>query len=139
MQCICLDMVQVKIRCLITNLKQTLVKSQSDKITKQIINQRGLRKREEIMWKPEFLSMVLSAAVSLLTLFTFFQNRMTSTEKRLTILEEKNKQNDKELEETKNRLDNHDLQMQVLIQMTEQIKNLSEKIEKIDNKLEELS
>ena len=120
-------------------LKQTLVKSQSDKITKQIINQRGLRKREEIMWKPEFLSMVLSAAVSLLTLFTFFQNRMTSTEKRLTILEEKNKQNDKELEETKNRLDNHDLQMQVLIQMTEQIKNLSEKIEKIDNKLEELS
>ena len=64
---------------------------------------------------------------------------MTSTEKRLTILEEKNKQNDKELEETKTRLDNHDLQMQVLIQMTEQIKNLSEKIEKIDNKLEELS
>ena len=64
---------------------------------------------------------------------------MTSTEKRLTILEEKNKQNDKELEETKNRLDNHDLQMQVLIQMTEQIKNLSEKVDKIDNKLEELS
>ena len=53
------------------------------------------------MWKPEFLSMILSAAVSLLTLFTFFQSRMTSTEKRLTILEEKNKQNDKELEETK--------------------------------------
>ena len=91
------------------------------------------------MWKPEFFSMILSAAVSLLTLFAFFQSRMTSTEKRLTILEEKNKQNDKELEETKSRLDNHDLQMQVLIQMTEQIKNLSEKIEKIDNKLEELS
>ena len=91
------------------------------------------------MWKPEFLSMILSAAVSLLTLFTFFQSLMTSTEKRLTILEEKNKQNDKELEETKTRLDNHDLQMQVLIQMTEQIKNLSEKVDKIDNKLEELS
>ena len=75
------------------------------------------------MLKPEFLSMILSAAVSLLTLFTFFQSRMTSTEKRLTVLEEKNKQNDKELEETKGRLDNHDLQMQVLIQMTEQIKN----------------
>ena len=53
------------------------------------------------MWKPEFLSMILSASVSLLTLFTFFQSRMTSTEKRLTILEEKNKQNDKELGETK--------------------------------------
>ena len=91
------------------------------------------------MWRPEFLSMILSASVSVLTLFTFFFFFFTSTEKRLTILEERNKQNDKELEETKSRLDNHDLQMQVLIQMTEQIKNLSEKIEKIDNKLEELS
>lgn len=91
------------------------------------------------MLKPEFLGMLLSASVSVLTLFTFFQSRMTSTEKRLTILEEKKKQNDKELEETKGRLDNHDLQMKVLIQMTEQIKNLSEKIEKIDNKLEEVS
>lgn len=91
------------------------------------------------MWRPEIISMILSASVSVVTLFTFFQSRMTSTEKRLTILEEKNKQNDKELEETKSRLDNHDLQMQVLIQMTEQIKNLSEKIEKIDNKLEEIS
>ena len=83
--------------------------------------------------------MFLSASVSVLTLFTFFQSRMTNSERRTTILEEKDKQNDKELEETKSRLDNHDLQMQVLIQMTEQIKNLSEKIEKIDNKLEELS
>lgn len=89
--------------------------------------------------KFEFFNTILSAAASILAMFTFFQSRMTSTEKRLTILEEKNKQNDKELEETKSRLDNHDLQMQVLIQMTEQIKNLSEKIEKIDNKLEELS
>ena len=70
------------------------------------------------MWKPEIFSMLLSASVSVLTLFTFFQSRMTSTEKRLTILEEKNKQNDKELEETKTRLDNHDLQMQVLIQIS---------------------
>lgn len=91
------------------------------------------------MWKPEAVSVVLSCVVSLLGIFTFFQGRMTSTEKRLTILEEKNNQQDKELAEIKNRLDNHDLQMQVLIQMTEQIKNLSEKVEKIDNKLEELS
>ena len=91
------------------------------------------------MWRPEIISMILSAAVSVITLFTFFQSRMTSTEKRLTILEEKNKQNDKELGETKGRLDNHDSQMQVLIQMTEQIKNLSEKVDKIDNKLEEVS
>lgn len=73
------------------------------------------------MWKPEIISMFLSASVSVLTLFTFFQSRMTNSERRTTILEEKDKQNDKELEETKSRLDNHDLQMQVLIQMTEQI------------------
>lgn len=91
------------------------------------------------MWKPEIISMFLSASVSVLTLFTFFQSRMTNSERRTTILEEKDKQNDKELEETKSRLDNHDLQMQVLIQMTEQIKNLSEKVDKIDNKLEEIS
>ena len=91
------------------------------------------------MWRPELISIILSAPVSVITLFTFFQSRMTSTEKRLTILEEKNKQNDKEFVETKSRLDSHDLQMQVLIQMTEQIKNLSEKVDKIDNKLEELS
>ena len=69
----------------------------------------------------------------------FFSRSYDSTEKRLTILEEKDKQQDKELTEIKVRLDNHDLQMQVLIQMTEQIKNLSEKVDKIDNKLEELS
>lgn len=91
------------------------------------------------MWKPETISVVLSCVVSFLGIFAFFQGRMTSTEKRLTILEEKDKQQDKELTEIKARLDNHDLQMQVLIQMTEQIKNLSEKVDKIDNKLEELS
>lgn len=90
------------------------------------------------MWKPETVSVVLSCVVSFIGIFTFFQGRMTSTEKRLTILEEKNKQQDKELTEIKVRLDNHDLQMQVLIQMTEQIKNLSEKVDKIDNRLEEI-
>lgn len=91
------------------------------------------------MWKPETVSIILSCVLSFLGIFTFFQSRITSTEKRLTILEENNKQQDKQLTEIKARLDNHDLQMKVLIQMTEQIKNLSEKIEKIDNKLEELS
>lgn len=91
------------------------------------------------MWKPETVSIILSCVLSFLGIFTFFQSRITSTEKRLTIIEENNKQQDKQLTEIKARLDNHDLQMQVLIQMTEQIKNLSEKIEKIDNKLEELS
>lgn len=90
------------------------------------------------MWKPETVSVVLSCVVSFIGIFTFFQGRMTSTEKRLTILEEKNKQQDRELTEIKVRLDNHDLQMQVLIQMTEQIKNLSEKVDKIDNRLEEI-
>lgn len=90
------------------------------------------------MLNPEIIRMILSISLSLLTLFTFFQSRMTLTEKRLTILEENNKQQDKLLAENKSILDNHDQQMKVLIQMTEQIKNLSEKIEKIDNKLEEV-
>ena len=83
--------------------------------------------------------MVLSAAVSLLTLFTFFQSRMTSSERRTTILEEKNKQFDKEIVEIKKRLDNHDRQNEALVRLTAEITNLSEKVEKIDNKLEELS
>ena len=91
------------------------------------------------MWKPEFLSMILSAAVSLLTLFTFFQSRMTTNERRTTILEEKDKQFDKEIAEIKKRLDNHDRQNEVLIRLTAEIANLSDKVEKIDNKLEELS
>lgn len=90
------------------------------------------------MWKPEFLSMILSASVSVLTLFTFFQSRITNSERRTTILEENAKQQDRELSEVKKRLDNHDTQMRVLIQLTEQIKNLSEQVEKIDNKLEEV-
>ena len=91
------------------------------------------------MFKPGFLSMILSAAVSLLTLFTFFQSRMTSTEKRLTVLEEKDKQEDKEIVEIKKRLDSHDKQNEALIRLTTEITNLSVKVEKIDNKLEELS
>ena len=83
--------------------------------------------------------MILSSAVSLLTLFTFFQSRMTSSERRTTILEEKDKQQDKELAEIKKRLDSHDKQSEALIRLTTEIANLSVKVEKIDNKLEELS
>lgn len=91
------------------------------------------------MWKPEIISMFLSASVSVLTLFTFFQSRMTNSERRTTILEENAKQRDKELIEIKKRLDNHDKQNEALIRLTTEITNLSEKVEKIDSKLEELS
>ena len=83
--------------------------------------------------------MFLSASVSVLTLFTFFQSRMTNSERRTTILEEKNKQQDKEFIEIKRRLDNHDKQNEALIRLASEIANLSEKVEKIDSKLEELS
>ena len=91
------------------------------------------------MWKPEFLSMILSASVSVVTLFTFFQSRMTTNERRTTILEEKEKQFEKEIVDIKKRLDNHDRQNEALIRLTTEITNLSDKVEKIDNKLEELS
>ena len=91
------------------------------------------------MWRPEIISMILSAAVSVITLFTFFQNRMTTNERRTTILEEKEKQFEKEIVDIKKRLDNHDRQNEALIRLTTEITNLSDKVEKIDNKLEELS
>lgn len=69
----------------------------------------------------------------------FFQSRMTNSERRTTILEENAKQRDKELVEIKKRLDNHDKQNEALIRLTTEITNLSEKVEKIDTKLEELS
>ena len=91
------------------------------------------------MWKPEFLSMILSASVSVVTLFTFFQSRMTTNERRTTILEEKGKQFEKEIVDIKKRLDNHDRQNEALIRLTTEITNLSDKVERIDSKLEELS
>ena len=106
---------------------------------KKLQKQNSIRNEVVIMWKPEIISMFLSASVSVLTLFTFFQSRMTSSERRTTILEEKDKQQDKELIEIKKRLDNHDKQNEALIRLTTEITNLSEKVEKIDTKLEELS
>lgn len=91
------------------------------------------------MIKFETITTITGAFVSALTIFTFFQGRITTTERRTTILEEKDKQFDKEIAEIKKRLDNHDRQNEALIRLTTEITNLSEKVEKIDNKLEELS
>ena len=91
------------------------------------------------MIKFETITTIAGAFVSALTIFTFFQGRITTTERRTTILEEKDKQFDKEIAEIKKRLDNHDRQNEALIRLTTEITNLSEKVEKIDNKLEELS
>ena len=91
------------------------------------------------MIKFETITAIAGAFVSALTIFTFFQSRITTNERRTTILEEKDKHFDKEIAEIKKRLDNHDRQNEVLIRLTAEIANLSDKVEKIDNKLEELS
>lgn len=91
------------------------------------------------MIKFETITALIGAFVSMLTVFTFFQGRMTTNERRTTVLEEKDKQFDKEIIEIKKRLDDHDKQNEVLIRLTAEIANLSEKVEKIDNKLEDLS
>lgn len=88
------------------------------------------------MMKLETINAIIGALVSTLTVFTFFQGRMTIGERRTTILEEKDKQFEKEVVEIKKRLDDHDKQNEVLIRLTAEIANLSEKVEKIDNKLE---
>lgn len=91
------------------------------------------------MIKFETITAFIGAFVSTLTIFTFFQNRIATNERRTTILEEKEKQFDKEICEVKKRLDDHDRQNEVLIRLTAEIASLSGKVEKIDNKLEELS
>lgn len=91
------------------------------------------------MIKFETITAFIGAFVSTLTIFTFFQNRIATNERRITILEEKEKQFDKEIGEVKKRLDDHDRQNEVLIRLTAEIASLSGKVEKIDNKLEELS
>lgn len=91
------------------------------------------------MIKFETITAFIGAFVSTLAIFTFFQNRIATNERRTTILEEKEKQFDKEIGEVKKRLDDHDRQNEVLIRLTAEIASLSGKVEKIDNKLEELS
>lgn len=84
----------------------------------------------------DMIGMLLSAFVALLTVFTFFQTRMTTTEKRLTILEQKDIQTDEKLEEYKVRLDNHDRQTEVMIRMSEQLNVLNAKVDGLAEKLE---
>lgn len=91
------------------------------------------------MIKFETITAIIGAFVSTLTIFTFFQSRIATNERRTTILEEKDKQFEKEVVEIKKRLDDHDKQNEVLIRLTAEIANLSGKVEKIDSKLEELS
>lgn len=90
------------------------------------------------MFKPEIISIVISALVALLTFTTFFQNRVANAERRLTIIEEENKQQNQALKECKQRLDNHDIQNQALIRLTVQMDELTKKIEKIDERIKKI-
>ena len=90
------------------------------------------------MFKPEIISIVISALVALLTFTTFFQNRVANAERRLTIIEEENKQQNQALKECKRRLDNHDIQNQALIRLTVQMDELTKKIEKMDERIKKI-
>lgn len=90
------------------------------------------------MFKPEIISIVISALVALLTFTTFFQNRVANAERRLTIIEEENKQQNQALKECKKRLDNHDIQNQALIRLTVQMDELTKKIEKMDERIKKI-
>ncbi len=81
---------------------------------------------------------ILGIAVAIVTLFAFFQGRMTASERRLTVLEEENKHTNRTLDDYRERLKKHDKQNDVLIKLTQQLTNLNEKVEKIDKKLEEV-
>lgn len=90
------------------------------------------------MLKPEIIGIVISALVALLTFTTFFQNRVANAERRLTIIEEENKQQNQALKECKQRLDNHDIQNQALIRLTVQMDELTKKIEKMDERIKKI-
>ena len=96
------------------------------------------RKRIYELLKPEIISIVISALVALLTFTTFFQNRVANAERRLTIIEEENKQQNQALKECKKRLDNHDIQNQALIRLTVQMDELTKKIEKMDERIKKI-
>ncbi|MEY8701030.1 hypothetical protein AALH12_07570 [Streptococcus ferus] len=85
--------------------------------------------------KPEIVAGIVSASVSVLTFFILYQSRVTSSERRLTILEEENRQQAKTLEECKRRLDNHDVQNQALIRLTVQMDELTKKIDSLDERI----
>lgn len=82
------------------------------------------------------VDVVLGITMAVITLFSFFQSRMIASERRLTILEEENKQKARTLDEYSERLKKHDKQNDVLIQLTQQLTNLTEKVDKMDAKLE---
>ena len=82
------------------------------------------------------VDVILGITMAVITLFSFFQSRMTASERRLTILEEENKQKARTLDEYSERLKKHDKQNDVLIQLTQQLTNLTEKVDKMDAKLE---
>lgn len=84
------------------------------------------------------VDVVLGITIAVITLFSFFQSRITASERRLTILEEENKQKTRTLDEYSERLKKHDKQNDVLIQLTQQLTNLTEKVDKMDEKLEEI-
>lgn len=90
-------------------------------------------------FRPEHVYTFIAFVSSLLGMWSTLSAKMTRQENRTTILE-KDIENLKEFKDSANhRLDSHDKQNEVLIRLTTEITNLNEKVEKIDNKLEELS
>lgn len=81
------------------------------------------------------ITIVISAVAGMITVFSFFQNRMTATEKRLSLLEKNDEYINEKLEDHKLRLDNYDKQTEAIVRMTEQLKVLSEKVDKMDHRL----
>lgn len=92
-----------------------------------------------MQFKPEQVYTFVAFVSSVLGMWSILSAKMTKQENRITVLE-KDIENLKEFKESANhRLDSHDKQNEVLIRLTTEITNLSEKVEKIDSKLEELS
>ena len=92
-----------------------------------------MSEKELMHW---LMTTVVPIALSALTFYFAARNSTSSLEHRLTRLESDNEYRTKILEEYKIRLDNHDKQNEALIRMTEQISNLSQKVDEINKKLD---
>ena len=89
--------------------------------------------------KPEHVYAFVGFIGTIVGMWNVFSSKITAQEKRLVVLEKDVETLTEFKQAALKRMDNHDKQNEVLIRLTTEITNLSEKVEKIDIKLEELS
>ncbi|MCW6663963.1 hypothetical protein NHG23_08710 [Aerococcaceae bacterium NML190073] len=87
------------------------------------------------MPKEEVIIAVIVFLLPVIGLYLKFRDDVKAQENRMTILERDNAHMMKQVENNIKRLDNHDEQNKILVALTEQVRNLSEDIRRIEKKI----